>query len=192
MPHIKKYAHITFCHLDDEARTEAIQEIVVNAMLSYRRLHQRGKVDQAYPSVLARFAIAQYREGRRVGEKMNCHEVLSPYARRMKGIQVESLHDPDHEGKSWCEVLVEDKHAGPAETAAARIDIAEWFDLMSERDRNIAETLSQGATTQEAAKRFHVSPGRISQKRREFLEAWRTFQGEQESSVKNDPLARLS
>ena len=161
-------------------------------MLAYRRLHQRGKVDQAYPSVLARFAIAQYRDGRRVGEKMNCHEVLSPYARRMKGIQVESLHDPDHEGHSWCEVLVEDKHAGPAETAAARIDVAEWFGLMTARDRKIAEILSQGATTQDAAKRLHVSPGRISQNRREYLESWRTFQGEQEFSSKNELLARLS
>jgi DNA-directed RNA polymerase specialized sigma24 family protein len=192
MPAIVKYVRHAFRHLDAESRADVVQEIVVSAMLAYYRLFQRGKVNLAYPSVLARFAIAQYRDGRRVGEKMNCRDVLSPYARRMKGVQVESLQGYDHEGEPWREVLVEDKHAGPAETAAARIDVAEWFDSMSARDRKIAEALSQGATTNDVAMRFCVSPGRISQKRREFLQSWRSFQGEQEVLFDDDLLIRLS
>ena len=192
MPAIVKNARIAFRHLDYEARTEVVHEIVVSAMLAYYRLHQQRKVDLAYPSVLVRFAISQYRDGRRVGEKMNCRDVLSPYARRMKGIQVESLHGNDHEREPWRELLVEDKHAGPAEIAAARIDVAEWLESMTERDRQIAAALSQGTSTKDVARQFGVSPGRISQKRREFLESWRAFQGEQEARSEDDLLARFS
>ena len=192
MPAIAKYARRAIHHLDAEARDEATQEILVSAMLAYCRLFQRGKVDLAYPSVLARFAIAQFRAGRRVGEKMNCREVLSPYARRMKDIRVESLHRSDRGGEPWREVLVEDKLAGPAETAAARIDVAEWFASMKQHDRKIAEALSQGSTTKDVAKRFHVSPGRISQKRREFLESWQSFQGVLETPEKQELLAQTT
>jgi len=178
MPNIVKYARRAFCHFDAEARSEAVQEVLVSAMLAYVRLFRRGKVDLAYPSVLARFAVAQYHDGRRVGAKLNCHDVLSPYARRKNGIQVESLDVCYHDTGLWQEVLVEDKHAGPAETAAARIDFADWLASLTERDRKIAEALSDGSVTGEVAKRFGVSPGRISQKRREFLESWHEFHGE--------------
>lgn len=193
MPAITKYARYAFRHLDAESRDEALQEVVVSAMLAYVRLCQRDKADLGYPSVLARFAIAQYRNGRRVGEKMNCHDALSPHARRMNGIQVESLFGSDHQDEPWRDVLVEDKHAGPAETATARIDVADWFASMNRSDREIAEALSDGSTTKEVAKRFRVSPGRISQKRREFLESWQSFQAEHETSaVEDDLLAAVS
>jgi hypothetical protein len=183
MPTIGLHAQRVFHYLDDEARAEAIQETVVRAMLAYYRLHERGRVDLAYPRVLARFAVAQFRDGRRVGERMNRREVLSPYARRMSGIRVESLHDSELPGGPWREALVEDKHAGPAETAAARIDVAEWFASMKRRNRKIAEALSQGFTTKDVARRFRVSPGKISQMRREFCESWHAFQGEQETKA---------
>jgi hypothetical protein len=189
MPDIAKYACRAFRHLNAEARAEAIQEVLVSAMLAYFRLYQRGKIDLAFPSVLARFAVAQFHYGSRVGEKMNCRNVLSPYARRVKGIKVESLHVSDHEGDPWRERLVEDKHAGPAETAAARIDVAEWFALMTHRDRKIAEALSQGSPTKDVAKQFRVSPGRISQKRREFFESWQLFHGDQQTPEEENLLA---
>ena len=179
MPDIVSYARRAFYFSDSEARTEAIQEVLVSAMMAYFRLYQRGKVDLAFPSVLARYAIAQYREGRRVGQQMNCRDVLSPCARRRNDIHVESLSGCERDGQAWREVIVEDKHVGPAETAAARIDVAGWFASLSYRDREMAEALSKGSTTQDVAKRFRLSPGRISQKRREFLESWQEFQGEQ-------------
>ena len=178
MPNIIKYANQSFHYLDDDGRAEAVQEVLASAMLADFRLQQRGKVDLAYPSVLARFAVAQYRAGRRVGEKMNCGDVLSPYARCMKGIQIESLNGYKRDGESWREVLVEAKHAGPAETAAARIDFTRWIASLTRRDRKMAAALSEGCTTQEVAKRFRVSAARKSQKRREFLESWQEFQGE--------------
>jgi len=83
----------------------------------------------------------------------------------------------DKEKQEWKEVLVEDKHAGPADIAAARIDFAAWLRLLPKRLRRIAETLAQGETTKKTAKRFHVSQGRISQLRRELEHNWDDFQG---------------
>jgi hypothetical protein len=74
--------------------------------------------------------------------------------------------------------LVESKAAGPAETAAAKIDIGDWFSRMTSRDQEIANFLAVGNTTGETARQFEVSPGRISQKRREYQRDWREFQGE--------------
>ena len=43
---------------------------------------------------------------------------------------------------------------------------------------DIAKALATGESTGDAAKRFHVSPSRISQKRRLLQQSWRAFQGE--------------
>jgi hypothetical protein len=147
-------------------------------MLAYVRLFERNKVDVAYASALARFAIAQYRDGRRVSTKLNCNDVLSPYACRKKNFRVQTLTGDRGIRSSWRELLPENREAGPAETAAARIDITEWFESLSSLDREIAKSLSMGYSTKEVAKQFQVSAPRVSQKRREFLDSWQKFQGE--------------
>ena len=79
LPIIENEARIAFRHLDPEAREEAVQETVCNACQAYARLFELDKTDVAYPRVLARFGISQTRAGRKVGGKLNCHDVLSPY-----------------------------------------------------------------------------------------------------------------
>ena len=56
LPQIERHLRIAFRSLGGEAREEAVQEGLVNALTAYRRLHQRGKAELAYPSVLARYA----------------------------------------------------------------------------------------------------------------------------------------
>ena len=81
----------------------------------------------------------------------------------------------------WKEILLEDRKAGPADTAAARIDIAAWLESLPKKKRRIAALLATGETTKRTAKKFHVSPGRISQTRRELQQAWQEFQGDDTS-----------
>ena len=82
-------------------------------------------MSRRYPSPLARYAIAQVRAGRRIGNKLNVRDVLSPYCQQRKGITVERLDKYDKEEDAWREALVEDRHAGPAEIARVRIDFAD-------------------------------------------------------------------
>jgi DNA-binding CsgD family transcriptional regulator len=186
LPQIVQHAKFAFRHLRGEARQDAIQETVANALVAFVALVRRGKMAIAYPTVLARYAVAQINDGRRVGNKLNIREVLSPYAQRLKGFTVDRLdrHDKD-DANLWCEVLVEDRRAGPAETAQVRLDFSDWLDSLKRRDRQIAEALSVGHSTSDVAKRFKVSAGRISQLRRELAESWQKFTGE-------DPIAQAA
>jgi hypothetical protein len=179
LPIIENHAKIAFRHLDPEAREEAVQETVCNACQAYARLVELGKTDVAYPGVLARLGVSQTRAGRKVAGKLNCRDVLSPYCQRKKNLVVERLHHHDSEEDSWAEILVEDKHAGPAETAIIRVDFAAWLQCLPRRLRKVATFLAKGETTTAAAKRFHLSQGRISQIRRELFLAWHHFQGDE-------------
>ena len=78
LPCIRGVAQFAFRRQHRTRRPDLIAEVIANAYVAFRRLVQRGKVDLAYPSVLAWFAIRQVREGRRVGNKRNVKDVLSP------------------------------------------------------------------------------------------------------------------
>ena len=89
LPVIQRSASIAFRHLKAEAREEAVQDVTANALVAFVRLVERGKVDLAFPTVLARYGVSQFRSGRRVGTRLNVRDVMSPYAQRSKGIRVE-------------------------------------------------------------------------------------------------------
>ena len=172
LPVIETHARCTFRRLDPEAREEAVQEVIANACCAFARLAQRGKIALAYPTVLARYGVAQVKDGRKVGGHLNVRDVSSAYAQRRKGIVVERLDHFDDEENAWQEIVMEDKHTGPAEIAATRLDFAAWLRILPGRLRRIAQTLATGETTTATAKRFNVSPGRISQLRKELFRVW--------------------
>ena len=96
----------------------------------------------------------------------------------MNDIALERIDQFDEEQGQWREILVEDRKAGPAETAAARIDTVAWLKSLPRRKRAIAKALARGEATNTVARMFALSAGRISQIREEFRQSWQTFQGE--------------
>jgi uncharacterized protein YicC (UPF0701 family) len=180
LPAIKEQARFAFRNEDPDRRAELTAEVVANCWAAFVRLVERGMIDVVYPTPLAGFAIKQVLVGRRVGAKLNVRDVSSEYCQARKQITVERLDKFDERKGEWKEVLVEDRHAGPADTAAARIDIGEWFNRLPKHKRRIAKTLATGETTKTTARKFGVSPGRISQTRRELQKAWQDFQGDAE------------
>ncbi len=178
LPAIREQARFAFRNEKPERRQELTAEVIANCWAAFVRLVERGLLDVVYPTPLAGYAIKQVRDGRRVGAKLNVLDVSSEYAQRLKRFTVERLDRYNEEEGQWQEAVIEDRHAGPAETAAARIDIADWFDRLPKRKRRIAVTLATGETTKRTARKFGVSPGRISQTRRELQTAWQDFQGE--------------
>ena len=182
LPSIKNEARVTFRGEPDELRHELISEVVANCWVAYVSLVRRGLEDVIYPKPLAQYAIRQVRSGRRVGIKANINDITSRHSQVRKGVRVKRLDHYDMEREAWKEILIEDRHAGPAETAIAKIDVGTWFGQLKPRDRAIAKYLAMGNGTSDAAEAFRVTKGRISQKRREFLEGWRVFQGEPASA----------
>ena len=182
-PAIQRHARLAFRHLNPEARADMVEEVVANAFVAYHRLVELDKADLAYPTPLAMFGVRQVKAGRRVGCRLNVRDVSSWHCRLNKGVRVERLDHYDADEQAWKEVLVEDRHAGPAATACCRIDFSAWLRSLSRRNRRIATTLATGETTQRVARQFRVSPGRISQIRGELKDSWDGFQGEADGAA---------
>jgi len=89
---------------------------------------------------------------------------------------VERLDDRDQRTGELNQQLLEDRRAGPAETAAARIDVTAWIGKLSPRNRRIARTLALGEQTAVVARRFGLTAGRISQLRASLQSQWIRFQ----------------
>jgi hypothetical protein len=178
MPAIRTHARIAFRNLDPEARQEAVQNVLANSCAAVAALARRGKLDLAYPTVLARFGIQQTRDNRITGGKLNIRDVLSKYCQANKGVKVDRLDRFNEQDDAWEEAVVEDRTAGPADIARTRIDFADWLASLKRRDRKIAESLAAGNRTGEVAKRFKVCAGRISQLRQELARNWRHFVGD--------------
>jgi hypothetical protein len=183
LPAIRKHARVAFRHLDPEAHEEAVQATICNACCAVARLAELNKLDLAYGSVLARFAVAQVKDGRMTGGSLNCRDVSSKYCQRLKNVVLERLDHYDTEEECWKEILIPDNTCTPAELAASRIDFPAWLKTLKPRDRKVARFLSFGNRTQEAARKFDVSQGRISQLRKELQESWREFTGENDGSA---------
>ena len=180
LPQIVTRARIAFRHLKPEARAEAVQEVVCNALQRFVRLVKLKKTSIAYAAPLATFGIKQARDGRRVGGHLNCLDVSSEYAQKIKGIVVARLDRRDKDDdRQWCEVLVEDKRADAAAIVQMKLDFSDWLASLKRRDRRVAEFLANGESTRSAAHKFKVSDGRISQIRKELAKSYRRFVGDE-------------
>ena len=189
LPRLTAYLRSAFGRFQPAQRDDALQETVASAFVAFARLCQRGRSQFGVPRSLARYAIAHWFAGRRVGSPLNGNDVLSVYAQRRHPINVEQLdHEVDSED-AWRASLVADRQTPIPEQVWFRIDFPVWLAQLSERNRQVAMALAQGDTAREVSQRFAVSPGRVSQLRREFHESWRQFHGELSSPNEFDRTA---
>ncbi len=178
LPQIRRQALRAFRSAGAEARAELTQEAIALAFAMFVRLVRRGKVGLAYATPLADYAIRQVHAGRRVGCRQNTQDIMSP----MVALRLGSV-DPTARSASradwWFEPnVMRRSRAGPAETAAARLDLADWFRSLSPRNRRIARALALGEQTNVVAQQFGLTPGRISQLRSWFRAHWEQIQAE--------------
>ena len=175
MPAIERYARFFFLHLKPEAREEAIEGVLAYAFVAFTRLVESGKIDLVYPSVLARFGAAQIRSGRKVGTPENKRDLLSSHAQSKNGFVVDRLDRFDKQEDEWKEIAIEDRTSGPAEVAITRIDFTAGLTTLTSHQRKLAKVLAIGESTKDAARKFRITPGRVSQTRRELQRAWDDF-----------------
>ena len=180
LPAIVTHARVAFRCLDPDAKAEAVQEVVANAFVAFARLVQLGKIDIAYATPLARYAVAQVRDGRRVGGHLKIQDVSSAHCQRQKKVTMEWLDHFDKEENAWKEAVVVDTRSAPVpDIVAFRCDFADWLHRLPRRNRRIAQFLAVGNRTGETARKFGVCEGRVSQVRKELAESWRAFVGEE-------------
>ncbi len=178
-PAIEAHARLSFRHLRPEARAEAVQTALCSACAAIARLAGLNKLELCYPSMLARFAVAQTRAGRMLGRSVNCKDVASAYCQRAKGIVLQRLDHFDDEENQWQEAVVQDTRLAPVpDIVAFRVDFADWLAGLPRRNRRIAQFLALNHRTTDTARRFGMNEGRISQLRRELAASWHQFVGD--------------
>ena len=180
LPVIVNYVRPAFRELGPEAKAEAVQEAVANALVAYARLVEQGRESLAFATVLARFAVAQVRAGRQVGGRLNAQDISSQYCQQRKRIRLGRLDRFDPQENCWQETIVEDHRTPILDQVCFRIDFPVWLGRLTARQREIVRALALGHRPGEVARRFRISPARISQLRQEFFDSWQAFHGEVE------------
>ena len=103
-------------------------------------------------------------------------DVLSPLAQQRKGFAVCKLPDCSTlDGSPLDEALHDNTRTPPDEQCAFRIDFPSWRASRNDRDRGVLDDLMLGERTSEVASKHGLSPGRVSQLRREFHDDWEHF-----------------
>jgi hypothetical protein len=180
LPRIERHARIAFRHLGcPQGRDDAVAEAVALSWAWYLRLVERGKDPADFASTFAGYAAWAVKRGRRVCGQEAGQEVLSPRAQARHGFVV--LRLPQHttlEGSPLEEALLDNMVTPPPDAAAFRIDFPAWLATWSEHDRRLIEGLGLGERTLALADQFGLTPGRISQKRREYKDDWQCFCGD--------------
>ena len=175
LPTILRALQFEFRKLDEERREDAIHEAVANCYVAYRRLIDQGRGSLIFPSVLARFAASQVRDGRLVGSPMNAKDVSSRYAQQRRGFVLQSLDQYDDRRQEWREAVINDPKTPVFQQVWFRIDFPAWLKRLTARNRRIALALAKGYTPSWVAEKFKLSRTRVSQLRRELRESWREF-----------------
>jgi hypothetical protein len=180
LPRIERHGRIYFRNLRcPDRKEEALQEMRALAWLWFLRLVNQGKDPANFPSALARFAARRVQVGRNLCDPEKAHDVLSPRAQRNHGFAVGALTDlRTTSGGTYNEALHDNTRTPPPEQVAFRCDFAAWRQTRTDRDRRIMDALMVGGRTLDLARKYGVTPTRISQMRREFKADWARFCGE--------------
>ena len=170
LPQIETIAERAFKNQGPELRDELKAEAVALAFVMFRRLVEAGKVSLAFANPLARYAIAQVRDGRSVSGPLKSRDVLS-FACRKRG----RVSFDDRNGVVLA-ALADGKRMSVADRVAFRLDFPAWFNNLSGRCKSLVEFLAVGNTPSAAAQHLGVSSARISQMRRALGIEWQEYQ----------------
>jgi hypothetical protein len=190
LPRIERHALIYFRHLRCPQRLDdAIQETLSLAWLWFIRLIEKGKDPLAFPMVLASYAARAVKCGRRVCGQEKGKDAMSGLAQQRHGFGVESLPSSllssfegrystahgQHNQDVFEDRLKDNTQTPVADQVCFRIDFPAWLTTLTPRERRLVLEMAQNERTLDISKRFELSPGRISQMRRELHNDWTRF-----------------
>jgi hypothetical protein len=177
LPKVLLHGRVYFRHLRSaELKEEYVAEMVALTWRWHLRLAERGKDAARFPTALATFAARAVRCGRRLAGMDRSKDVLSPLAQQRKGFAVGKLPDCSTlDGSPLGEALHDNTKSPPDQQAMFRIDFPSWRASRNDRDRGVLDDLMLGERTLDVAGKHGLSPGRVSQLRRELHDDWEHF-----------------
>lgn len=174
LPTIERHARFHFRAVKcPDKKSDRIAEAIALAWKWFVRLEQRGKNVTEFVSVFARLASRAARNGRRIAGMDRSKDVLSFRAQQRWRFTLTTMH-----GNIIDDAVCDNTQTPPPDAAAFRIDFPRWLTSLSERNRRLAGDLMVGGETLAVARKFGVSPARVSQLRQQFHHDWQRFHGE--------------
>ena len=158
-----------------DTRADLAAELVALAWRAFVRLARRGRHPEAFITTLALRCSQAVRAGRRLARSDSARDVLSPIAAARHGFAVARLGCPGCLPPVFADALTDSTRGRIPDLAAFRIDFPTWRSGFRRRDRAVIDALASGERTAEVARRFNISPARVSQLRRAFRDAWHQF-----------------
>jgi hypothetical protein len=198
LPRIERHAHIYFRDIKCPDRKEdLISETLGLCWAWYRRLAARGRDPGQFVSALASFACRAIRCGRRVAGQESANDVLSEHARAKHGFTLSSLpsavrtcHEDlygdvtsQRQQDIFEERLRENAVTPIPDQVQFKIDFGAWLATLTPCERRLIRAMADNERTKDIARQFGVSPGRISQLRREFKQDWQRYCGDGEPAA---------
>jgi len=170
------------------SRADFIAEGVGLCWKWFCRAVAKGKDVASFVTAMAKFAARAVRYGRTVCGQQKAKDVMSVTAMRKHGVVVERfgsgrIHsqmaasglENQHQEIPFEDALAENTVTSIPEQVMFRVDWPRFVERLSHRDRQLMEFLAAGNSNQEAAAKFGLTPGRVSQLRRSWCEAWQEF-----------------
>jgi len=156
-------------------REDAVADVVAHGFSAFGRLRRRGMQPAAFPGAFAKFVVLEVAKGLRVGGRVSGRDVLSETHRRRGRFVVRRMDDSTPDGHAWWRDLAADRRIDVADQAAFNLDFPAWLSNLTVTKRRIAELLAYGHSGDVTARLVGVTPGRVSQVRRELAAAWHAF-----------------
>jgi hypothetical protein len=195
LPRIELHGRIYFRHLTcPHEKGDAIQEMRALAWKWLVRLHERGKDPSCFLKAFTTYLARAVRSGRRLAGTEKAKDVMSPTCQKRRGFKVEYLPTCIRSGQEHLyasplgqelqdelEERLQDNTITPVfEQVQFRLDFRAWLKTLTPRERRMVRGMMRNERTMDLSKRFQVSPGRISQMRRELHDDWLRFLGERD------------
>jgi len=193
LPQIERHARMFFRSTRcADKRQDQLAEVIALCWRWCLRLAERGKDVTRFPVVLAHYACRAVKNGRRLTGQERAREVMNPLAQQRHTFRVQSLPlamrtAQDHlygsvDGQRAHDEFEERLHDNTVtpvpDQAAFRIDYPAWLATLTAPERRLIRAMARDERTKDLSQQFAVSPGRISQLRREFHTSWQSFCGE--------------
>jgi hypothetical protein len=170
----------------DQGLTLMQNDQVAVAWKWFIRATEQGNNPAEFVSALASYAARHVHSGWRLCGQERAKDALSPLAQRRHHFTISTL--PDFSPLSdnpFSEALADNTRSPVPDQVCFRLDFPAWLTTLSARNRDIALDMARGHRTQELARKYVTSEGRVSQLRREFHAAWESFcagRGESEAA----------
>jgi hypothetical protein len=190
LPNVQQVARGCFRWLRcQDRRQECISETVALCWLWHRRLGLEGRDSSAFVIAMAHLAVKAVKTGRRLCGQESANDVMSPVCQCRRGFVVGEFDERGPVPSSALREALRDNTETPVcDQVQFRIDFPSWRATLDDRRRRIVDALMAGQSTSEVANQLCVTPGRVSQLRREFHDGYAAFCGDQPEQDRNHQL----